>query len=270
MLFNSKIQSKNMKKFFWIGTAMLLTTAILYSCTKNSATVITTEEQAVDQLVRSGSFVDFSKNFIPDVMSLMNYHRTIKIQKKEQDFLSQVNLAKDDESQLANTYHAFSLSYDNALLLKNKIDNDLLMLFNKAPFLLHFDDNQVQSIIVKALETGKSSPDPVWIQAKKEIDEKLGGTQINIATQAIRTNLVDTGTGQPGLTWDEVWDCVKRALGLGSAGILSIAGLKKLAKEGIQEIVITMSKFLAKHAGWFGLAIAVIDLSSCLYHEYHD
>ena len=259
-----------MKKFFWISTAILLTTMILYSCTKNAAPAITTEEQAVDQLVRSQSFVNFSKDFIPDMMSLTNYHRSIKLQKKDKDFLNQVSLAKDDGDKLANTYQAFSLSYNNALLLKNKIDNDVLSLFNANKFLLSFTDNQLQNIIVTALEVGKESSDPIWIQAKKEINEKLGSSPINITTQSIKTNLVDVTPGQPGVTWDEIWDCLKNALGFGSAGILGIAAMKKLAKEGIQQIVIQMSTFLAKHAGWFGLAIAVIDFSSCIYHESKD
>jgi hypothetical protein len=68
----------------------------------------------------------------------------------------------------------------------------------------------------------------------------------------------------------EVWDCLKDAVGLGAASVLGIAGLKKLAGQGVQSIVISLSRFLARYAGWIGLGIMVIDFSACLYHEYLD
>lgn len=258
-----------MKKFFLISTAIIITAAIFYSCKKDAAP-ITTEDQAVQQLMRSESFVDFSKNFIPDVTNLLTYHRSIKIQHRSDDFLKQVNLANNDESQLAATYQVFSLSFENAVLLKNKIDNDLLRLFNQNNFLANFNETQTQNIILNALDAARTSTDPKWQQVKEEINTSMRGTDMRVATQSVGSHLVDPGTGHAGITWDEVWGCIKNAIGFGSAGILGVAALKKLASEGIQQILITMTKFLAKHAGWFGLAIAVIDFSSCMYSESRD
>jgi hypothetical protein len=258
-----------MKKFFLISTAIIITATIFYSCKKDAAN-ITTEEQAVQQLLQSENFVDFSKSFIPDVTSLLMYHRSIKIQHRSDDFLKQVSLANNDESQLANTYQAFSLNFENAVLLKNKIDNDLLQLFNRNNFLSQFNEIQTQNIILNALDAARTSTDPKWQQVKEEINNSMRGGDIRVATQSIRLNLVDVGTGQPGVSWDEVWGCIREAIGFGAGGILGVAAIKNLAGEGFQQIVITVSKFLAKHAGWFGLAIAVIDFSSCLYHESKD
>lgn len=258
-----------MKKFFLISTAIIITAAGFYSCKKDAAPV-TTEDQAVQQLMQSENFVDFSKSFIPDVTNLLMYHRSIKIQHRSDDFLKQVNLANNDESQLATTYQAFSLNFENAVLLKNKIDNDLLRLFNQNSFLSHFNEVQTQNIILNALDAARTSTDPKWLQVKEEINNRMGGTDMRVATQSIRLNLVDVGTGQPGVTWDEVWSCIREAIGFGAGGILGVAAIKNLAKQGFQQIIITTTKFLAKHAGWFGLAIAVIDFSSCLYKESKD
>jgi hypothetical protein len=68
----------------------------------------------------------------------------------------------------------------------------------------------------------------------------------------------------------EVWDCLKDAVGLGAASVLGIGALKKLASQGVHSIVVSLTKFLAKNAGWIGLGIMVIDFSTCLYHENQD
>jgi hypothetical protein len=51
---------------------------------------------------------------------------------------------------------------------------------------------------------------------------------------------------------------------------LGIAGLKKLAGQGIQAIVLAGSKFLAKYAGWIGLAVMAVDFSTCIYGQMAD
>ncbi len=68
----------------------------------------------------------------------------------------------------------------------------------------------------------------------------------------------------------KVWECLKDAIGIGSASILGIAGLQRLAQEGIQTAVVTVSKWLAKRAGWIGSVIVVLDFSSCVYSQAVD
>jgi hypothetical protein len=258
-----------MKKFFLISATIIITAIAFYSCKKDAAN-ITTEDQAVQQLLQSESFVDFSKNFVPDVTSLLLYHRSVKMQHRSDDFLKQVSQANNDESNLATAYQAFSLNFENTVSLKNKIDNDLLRLFNQNHFLAGFNEIQTQNIILNALDVARTSTDPKWLQVKEEINNSMRGTDMRISVQSIGLHLVDVGTGQPGVTWDEVWSCIREAIGFGAGGILGVAAIKNLAKQGFQQIIITTTKFLAKHAGWFGLAIAVIDFSSCLYKESKD
>lgn len=263
---------------------MIVTGTIFYSCKKDS-THITTEDQAVQQLLQSESFVDFSKTFVPDVAGLLQYHRSIKIQKQSDDFKKQVSLANNDELRLANTYRAFSLNFENAVLLRNRIDNDLLRLFNQNKFLSNFNEVQTQNIILNALDIVRTSTDPKWQLVKEAVNNRMARTSPRLFSIPEEIDPIDIGPididpgeiypGDMGpvdlrITWDEIWTCTKEAVGFGAAGILGIAGLKKLASEGFQEIIITTTKFLAKNAGWFGLAIAVIDFSACMYRESND
>lgn len=267
-----------MKKIFLITTGILLIAFTFYSCKKNITDPIT-EEQAVQQLLRSESFVDFTKDFIPDLSSLLIYHRTIHTHNRSNDFSRAVNIAGNDEAKLATAYRSSSLNFEKAVLLKNKTDNDLLRLLNKNSYLLRFNEVQIQNIVIKALDEARTSTDTKWQQVKEGINNRMRRTSPTLFeatgfdptdTPLIDTNPDDMALVDLGITWDEVWGCLKEAVGFGTAGILGVAGLKKLAEEGFQEIIITTTKFLAKHAGWFGLAIAVIDFSSCMYKENKD
>lgn len=261
-----------MKTFFLITISALLTAGILYSCKKNVDT-ISTEEDAVTALVQSVSFASFSEQFIPDTYNLVNYHKQVAAAPYSGDFLERVKQAGNNSSEIANAYRSVSLDYEKAILLKNKIDNDLLTLFNKNNFLQKFDEQQTRSIIVKAIDQVMKSGDAKWNGVKENINSNLvassilSGTTNGSSGLARRTNVE---ASHPGLTGDEVWDCMKSAAGVGGVGVMSVAGLKKLAQEGIQQVVITVSKFLAEKAGWFGLAVMVIDFGYCLSKESRD
>ena len=261
-----------MKKILFILLGIGFMTVLLYSCKKNETAVLT-EEQAAANLVRSDQFVEFSTRFIPDYLSLANYHRQVKVQGNGHEFINLVTAADNDEAKLSDAYSRFSLDYGIAISLKNHIDNDMLTLFHQNPFLLNFNEAQVRKIIVTAMESGLFSDDPKWKDAKQEINRRLKPmapnktSTTNRATNAVGLNLTSTDSG---LTIDEIWGCVKESIGLGSAGILGIAGLKELAKNGIQAAVINVSKWLAKKAGWVGAVITVFDFGSCIYKEAND
>lgn len=261
-----------MKKFFFVSAFVTLSAMILFSCAKNSTAPLP-ENQAVAKLVASENFVNFSTNFIPDFISLMKYHRAIKVQNLQTVFLDQVKNSGNDETKLAEAYRQVSLDYNTALLLKNKLDNDLLTLLNKHPFLQTMEENQVRDIMLKAMEAGINSNDPRWQEAKEVINAKLNNPLMNNpALKAVATNSVvkSVNMANPGLTLDEVWDCLKGAAGFGTAGILGIAGLQKLASEGIQAVVINVSTWLAKRAGWIGVGLMLLDFGSCIYKEALD
>ena len=171
---------------------------------------------------------------------------------------------------MSNIYNEYSISYEHAIVLKNKIDNDLLKLFNTNKYLLNFDEVTTQRIILNAINSGLRSDDPRWKESKKELNRILHyKTNNNFITYSTTGNNFAPAL-ELDLTADEVWECLRGAIGFGSAGILGIAGLTKLAKVGIQEIVITASKFLAKNAGWLGIMISILDFGSCIYSETND
>jgi hypothetical protein len=261
-----------MKKFLLTASVMILTTAIFYSCTKNTKEVLT-EAEAVQNLTASESFIGFSKHFIYDFATLMRYHRSPGVLANANGFLSQVRSAGDNVMQRAASYQSFGLDYENALVLRNKIDNDILQLLNSNRFLTAFDDRQTERIIMNAIDAGFKSKDQRWLDAREEINGSLQ-TAALLHNTLNRNNDVSTNfiAAPPptGLTGDEAWDCLKGAAGFGTAGILGVGALKKLASEGMQAVIMTVTKWLAERAGWFGLAIMLIDFGACIYKEIRD
>lgn len=251
--------------FLWV---FIVLSYVVVSCTKNTTEAMT-EEQAVENLTTTQSFHDFSKAFIPDLMTLVNYHRSDIAKNQRANFIRQLEIAGDDETKIPVVYEQFGLQFDNAIMLKNKVDNDILALLNQNRFLLQFDETQTKRILLKAMEKGLGSTGFEWQRTKEAISNRLGRTtpieQIPIfpQTNGIAVNKAD-------LTLDEVWNCLKDAVGVGSAGVLGIAGLTKLAKDGVQEVVIATSKWLAKKAGWIGAAITLIEFGDCIYSEAID
>lgn len=258
-----------MKKTVLIVSIIAITMVAFYSCTKNTNESVT-EEQAVQNLVASGNFIAFTGHFISDFSALMQYHRSSAILADKNGFLAQVKLASGDGNALSGAYRSFALNYETAMGLKNRIDNDLLGLLNQHKFLLRFSEEQVQRIIVKAIDEGVHSADQRWVDVKRSFrfDRGMAYDGRTTATNGLRT----TGTNrvEAGLSLDEVWACVKSALGLGTASIIGIAGVTKLAEQGIQQVVITASKWIAERAGWWGLAITLIDFGVCIYNETKD
>lgn len=257
-----------MKKSNILFYLLIAATFLFASCKKKIAEPIS-EEQAVENLAVSADFQDFSKRFIPDLLMLANYHRRVKDQGGRVSFISALKLTDGDEDKIASVYEKFSLSYQDAMLLKNRVDNDLLRLFHQQPFLLQFDEAGIKRILINSLQNGLHSTEAAWVKTKEEINQKISQADVTSLPQGNR-QADGVRVDKIGITIDEIWECLKDAAGFGSGSILGIAGLSKLAKDGIQEAVIGASRWLAKRAGWIGAAIALVDFSSCMYHESID
>jgi len=127
-----------------------------------------------------------------------------------------------------------------------------------------YGDDEIMQIIKSGIQLGMNSEDRRWEQIRQQSVNIRGVGRIASMRIGGDTNIPMVLDGY------EVWDCLKDAVGLGAASVLGIAGLKKLAGHGVQTIVISLSRFLARYAGWIGLGVMVLDFSACLYHEYQD
>ena len=261
-----------MRKLFLFSVSILLSVVILYSCKKNDNAPLS-EDQAAANLVKSENFIEFSTHFIPDYVSMASYHRQLKLQGNDRAFINMLTAAGNDETKISDAYSRFSLDYEAVMVLKNHVDNDILTLFHQNPFLLNFNEAAVGRILVKALESGLFSNDPKWLDARQVMNLSLKNISpakiagISKTTNAVRLNFAMAPSE---LTGDEIWGCVKEAVGIGGASVLGIGALQKLAQEGIQAAVVTLSKWLAKRAGWIGAAIMLIDFADCVYKEAND
>ncbi len=246
------------RSFFLVTIVLVLVCA---ACDKKLETARPTVQELSVKLYNTEGFISFTKHFLADFKSMADYYRQSGVQKNRGAFLSSLRDAGDDEVKLAAAFTAYSLSIDELANRKNRVDNDLLELFNREKILLRYSETEVWTVIRSAIDLGWKSSLPAWQDVRQDL---LQGPHI------LKTNATGAVQQVNKLDGNEIWDCVKEAVGVGSASILGIAGLQKLASEGIQAAVVTLSKWLAKRAGWIGAAIMVIDFSSCLYHESID
>ncbi len=252
-----------MKKIL-IAFTILISSALFYACKKQDAYVRHTTDEMAAKLYLTESFIRFSGNFITDFYQFADYLRVPAKQPNRNGFLTVLKEAAADESALENHLVRHHLSLDEWINRKNKLDNDLLQLFLQLPELRTYSDDEIIQIIKAGIQLGMTSQDKRWDDVRHRSVSQHAFSNVAIMRQGTHQLAPEV------LDSYEVWDCLKDAVGLGAASILGIAGLKKLAGQGVQSIVISMSKFLAKYAGWIGLGIMVIDFSACLYHEYQD
>jgi hypothetical protein len=75
--------------------------------------------------------------------------------------------------------------------------------------------------------------------------------------------LIDTtNTAQGKISASEVWNCLVDAVGIGGAGAI---GIHALDAAGIRFLTKAVTKYLVRHAGWFGVGFTVADFGFCLY-----
>lgn len=244
-------------KSFLLSVA--LTVLTLVSCEKSETVSKQSPGEVAGNIYTTESFVSFSKNFILDFKDFTNYFQTPNLKRNSKDFLNRLQTITEDDPELGNIFSTYSLSIDEVIARKNRIDNDFLQLFHKNPILLNYSDVEIWEIIRNGINLGWKSNSLEWQDLRYQTRNRI---KIN--------SLTSDGKGMDKVDLTEIWDCMAKAVGLTAAATLGIAGLKKLAKEGIQEVVISTSKWLAKRAGWVGAAIMVIDFSSCVYKESQD
>lgn len=246
------------RSFFLPGIALVL---LCVACEKKLESAKPTLQEVTERMYNSENFTVFAKRFLADFKNMADYYHLSGVQKNRGAFTGSLKDAGDDDTKTESAFAAYSLPMDELLTRKNRVDNDLLELFNKEKILLKYNETEVWTIIRGAIDMGWQSQSSVWQDVRNASA---------VTALSVRTNGDGAGKQVNKIVADEIWGCLKEAVGVGSASVLGIAGLQKLASEGIQAAVITLSKWLAKRAGWIGAIIMVADFSSCMYHEWND
>jgi hypothetical protein len=226
---------------------MVLIVGSFLACKKTDSTPVklSTSDMA-QRLYTQKDFVDFAGSFAKNFKYLANYYQSPTIINSKDKFIQSIKKAGDDQYLLQSAHANFGLDINEILIRKNRLDNDILHLYNAQPELLNYTEEEYWSIIKQSVLLLKKSNSVNTI--------KSNSSDINAQSIAL----------------DEIWDCLVGAAGLGTAGILTIAGIKELAKKGFQNVVIHTAAFLARHAGYVFVAIAVLDFTSCMYRESQD
>ena len=221
---------------------MVLLVGSFMACKKNDSPPEKLSTTAMAQrLYTQKDFVDFAGSFAKNFKYLTDYYQTPAILNNQEVFVSRLKSAGEDHLALENVHNTFGLNLLEIQTRKANLENTILKLFISQPALMEYTDDEFWSIVKQSVLLMKQSS----------------------SNSLIRSNA--SGITGKAIVVDEIWDCLVRATGLGVASIISIAALHALAKKGIQEIVVTASAFMAKRAGFIGLAIMVLDFSSCMY-----
>ena len=216
-----------------------------------------------NSIYTSPSFISFSRDFITDFARQADYFRSAGLSTQQNELVSKLKLAGDDDAALASVFNSYGVSMDEMVARKSKVDNDILGLLTVNKQLVTYSENEICEIIREGINLGWQSNLPEWQQIRT--------ATIRMSSNQIGMNTIGASGYQANqLDASKVWECLKDAIGIGSASILGIAGLQRLAQEGIQTAVVTVSKWLAKRAGWIGAVIVVLDFSSCVYSQAVD
>ena len=246
------------RSIFLICAALII---VCMACEKKLEASKPTIHEVAERIYTSENFMRFTRNFIADFTSMASYYRSVGLSHNRGLFIGKLKEAGEDEAKLQSAFSAVSISLDEGINRKNRVDNDLLLLFNQERILLKHSETEVWTIIREAIDLGWRSEAAGW----QEVRAAAKPAAANVRVMADQPEI-----GVKRLEGPEVWGCVKEAVGVGSASILGIAGLQKLASEGIQKAVTTLSGWLARRAGWIGAAIMLMDFTCCMYSEYYD
>jgi len=249
------------KIFFFL---VLISMGIFTGCKKQDTPIVHTPQEEAARLYLTESFIRFSGNFLQDFYEVSQYINVPGIRNNRAGFIAGIQQAGSDEQALEQHFARYALSFDEWISKKNKVDNDWLQLFHQLPELRRYNEQDVLAIVKEGIRLGIASEDARW-QALESKQFQIIGTgnvlTLGAATNSPKVMRVDVS---------EIWNCLKDAIGVGSASVLGIAGLNKLAGQGLQAIVTAGSKLLAKYAGWIGLAVMVIDFSVCISDAMGD
>jgi hypothetical protein len=247
-------------RFFFV----LISIGIFTGCKKQDAPMVHSPLEEAARLYLTESFIRFSGNFLQDFYQVSQYINVPRIRQNRAGFLAGIQQAGSDDQALEQHFGTYALSFEEWILRKNKVDNDWLQLFNQLPELRQYNEQDLLAIVKEGIQLGIGSEDTRWKELKSQQYQQIGAG-----------NVISLGPGAPSqkvpkVDAAEIWDCLKDAIGVGSASVLGIAALNKLAGQGLQAIVVTGSKLLAKYAGWIGLAVMVIDFSVCISESMED
>ncbi len=237
---------KTILKFRFLLLVLLVGT--FSACKKNDQTSfkLSTSDMA-QKLYTQKDFVDFAGSFAKNFKYLADYYHNPWILSNKETFIQTVRNAGDNEALVESAHAKFRLSLKEINMRKNLLDNDVLQLYKSQPELLNYNEQEF------------------WLIIKQSITLLKHQNVSNL----VHSN--SSGMASTAISLDEVWDCLKDAVGLGAGSMLGIAGLHALAqKKGIQKAVVSFASIMARNMGYIGLAITVFDFSSCMYKESMD
>lgn len=234
--------------------------------------------KAGDEMYRDPAFKKFANAFLNGLFDYHLAHQTPAIQKSPGGFIAAVRESDQEEQTVARIYKSYGADLEVAMECKNRMDNAFLGLFSRFPELLQAAEEDAWATVSEQIGNGlRERDDKEWLAIQQGVVMKLENSLAvgRIGGSSAGRHLAMYAMSHVPflfkLSIDEVWVCALRAMGMGGGTIFSIGKLQEMAlKEGMQAVVGTVSKWLAKRAGWIGMFVTLADFGSCVYAESQD
>ncbi len=244
--------------------AIVLLLSIFCSCKRNEAIRPDpfNSEVEIAALAKDSQFVAFSKNYLHTFIEYSLYQKQA-LGAQETPFLTELRAASNDAGVAEKIYSRYPIDFNIALGYQNKLDNQLHQFLVSRQELSKHPPEEIKQILLAALTTGIQSGTHSWADINSDLVAQSHRLD-RLNPKSYRTHLVDE---ENDLTGPEVWDCLKRAVGIYCGSQLIIVGIEKAS---IKLITMAATKLAAKFCGPIGTAIMIADLSFCLYEQYND
>ena len=232
------------------------------------------------KLYLNASFKQFAENFLTSYLDYTRVHSPVA--GNQQTFVDAIENSDQEEETVSAIYSKYSVNFDSAMFYKNQMDNSILKALHDFPALMDLDEDEVWKIIVNALDLGIHSTDTDWLSIQQKVFNKAlevvphqnriaKPSQLPGLHPSLSAAAIPSFYRAYKLSLSEVWDCMLQAVGFGAAATYGVGQLIKLAKEeGVQAVVVNVSKWLAKKAGWVGAIVMLVDFSICIYDQAMD
>ncbi len=112
-------------RFLLAGMALFI---FIISCEKKLMEVKAkpSVSEMANSIYTSPSFISFSRDFITDFARQADYFRSAGLSTQQNELVSKLKLAGDDDAALASVFNSYGVSMDEMVARKSKVDNDIL------------------------------------------------------------------------------------------------------------------------------------------------
>jgi len=236
------LKSIAMKRIIFL-TSVCLTSFLCFSQRPNSP---------VDYLVNNNDFINWISNVTNNEWDILVDFNS-QLGNRVGDFRNALNSTQTDEdvNKVISTY-GLNSEFSDQKMAEHIVFG--LYLKQENPWLWDVSDKDRVDIIRRAYFQGMSSNDPRWVSIKNNLLSKV---QIRCGT---------TGRVSPAEIADCFWDTITDALSIIGGFTAVVNAINEGNWSATVAAIKKILKSMGRKLGWFGLAVAAIDIGICIWN----